>query len=100
MRTRRGDHQHERKEDGREDFAAILRGDKAREDQPVATQVDGHAAIQMKERILQYNKKNASDNKLGRDMPQTAATTGLLLKVAAVAVVVALFWLAMNAFSK
>jgi pSer/pThr/pTyr-binding forkhead associated (FHA) protein len=85
---------------GREDFAAILRGDQPRKDQPVATQVEGHAAIQMKERLLQYNKKKKTDNKLAWDLSQTGGSTGVLLKVAALAVIAALFWLAMNAFSK
>lgn len=83
---------------GREDFAAILRGDKPRKDAPVATQVEGHAAIQIKERLLQYNKKTDSSNQLNWDMAQTGGSTGTLLKVAALAVVAGLFYLAMRIF--
>lgn len=85
-------------EDNRDDFAAILRGDKKRGDQPVATQVEGHAAIQMKERILQYNKKTSSENKLNWDMSQTGGLTGLFLKLGALAVIAGLFYLAMRMF--
>ena len=82
----------------REDFAAILRGEKQRDDKPVAAELEGHAAIQIKERILQYNKKTSSSNQLNWDMSQTGGATGTLLKVGAVVVIGALFWLAMQIF--
>lgn len=85
-------------ENAREDFAAILRGDKAREDKPVATELEGHAAIQIKERLLQYNKKTSSSNQLNWDMSQTGGSTGVMLKVAALVVVAGLFYLAMTIF--
>lgn len=81
---------------GREDFAAILRGEKPRADKPVATELEGHAAIQIKERILQYNKKQESSNQLSWDISQTSGLTSVLLKVGVLAVVAGLFYLAMR----
>jgi pSer/pThr/pTyr-binding forkhead associated (FHA) protein len=86
------------REDGRDDFASILRGDKERTERPVATQVEGHAAIQMKQRILQYNKKSASENKLSWDISQTGGLTGVFLKLGAVAIVAVLFYVALKMF--
>ncbi|MDA1196000.1 MAG: FHA domain-containing protein [Planctomycetota bacterium] len=88
-----------KEEDSREDFAALLRGDKTRDDRPVATQVEGHAAIQMKERLLQYNHKTKSDNQLGWDVSQTAGVTGWLLRIGILGIVAALFYLAMKVFN-
>ena len=85
-------------ESSRDDFAAILRGEKSRDDKPVAAELEGHAAIQIKERILQYNKKTESANQLNWDISQTSGATALLLKLGVVAVVGALFWLAMKIF--
>ena len=78
---------------------AILRGEKARADAPVATQVEGHAAIQIKERLLQYNKKTESSNQLSWDISQTGGVTAVLLKVGVLAVVAALFYLAFKVFN-
>ncbi len=85
-------------DNARDDFAAILRGEKPREDKPVAAELEGHAAIQIKERILQYNKKTESSNQLSWDISQTSGVTSMLLKVGVLAVVGVLFWLAMRIF--
>jgi pSer/pThr/pTyr-binding forkhead associated (FHA) protein len=87
-----------KQEDNREDFAAILRGEKKREDRPVATQVEGQAAIQMKERILQYHKKSNTANQAAWDMSQMAGPAKLALGLLALAIVGGLFYLAMHAF--
>ena len=82
----------------REDFAAILRGDKKREDRPVATQVEGQAALEIKQRILQYNRKTNTGNQAAWDLSQLAGPTKLILSVAAVAIAAGIFYLVMNAF--
>lgn len=86
-----------RKEEGaREDFAAILRGEKKREDKPLAASIEGHAAIQIKERILQYQKKSKKGSQLGWDLTQMSGGMRWLLVLVALAGGVALFLLFMN----
>jgi pSer/pThr/pTyr-binding forkhead associated (FHA) protein len=78
-------------EEGREDFAAILRGDKPREDKPLAASIEGHAAIQIKERILQYQKKSKQGSQLGWDLSQMSGGMRWLLILLALAGGIALF---------
>ena len=74
----------------REDLASLLRGETTR-DKPLAASLEGHAAIQVKERILQYSKKKGGDNQLSWDISQMAGVQRLLIVVVALAVFVGLF---------
>jgi pSer/pThr/pTyr-binding forkhead associated (FHA) protein len=82
----------------REDVAAMLRGERPAKDRPVATQVEGQAAIEIKQRLLQYHKKKNTGNLTSWDISQTAGVTRLLLTLAAIGIVVAIFWFALKAF--
>jgi pSer/pThr/pTyr-binding forkhead associated (FHA) protein len=75
-----------------DDFAAILRGEKKREDRPVAAGLEGHAAIEIKQRILQYSKKGNEGSQLGWDLSQMAGLQRLLLIAVALGATVALFF--------
>jgi pSer/pThr/pTyr-binding forkhead associated (FHA) protein len=77
----------------RDDFAAILRGEKEREDKPLAASLEGHAAIQIKERILQYQKKANTKSQLRWDLSQTAGPLRWVLYALAIAVAAGLFLL-------
>ena len=81
---------------GREDFAAILRGEKEREDKPLAASIEGHAAIQIKQRILQYQKKSKKGSQLGWDLSQLSTERRWLLILIAIGGCVALFLFFMN----
>jgi len=83
-------------EDKRDDFAAILRGDKPREDKPMASELEGHAAIQIKERILQYSKKEKEGSQLGWDLSQTAGVQRWLIIIVALGAAAGLFWVVKN----
>lgn len=76
---------------GRDDFTAILRGEKDRSDRPAASALEGAAAIQIKERILQYSKKERGGGALRVDMSQTAGWQRWLLTLIALAATVGLF---------
>lgn len=77
---------------GREDFAAILRGEKQRDERPVATELQGQAAIQMKQRLLQYNKKKNTNSAAGWDLSQMGAGTRWAFYVLALAAAGGLFF--------
>ena len=83
----------------RDDFAAVLRGDKVRDDKPVAASLEGHAAMQIKSRILQYNKKDSKGGQLGWDVAQTAGPMRWLLTLAALGVCAGIFYLVLKAVS-
>ncbi len=84
------------REDKRDDFAAILRGDKQRAEKPVATELEGNAAIQMKQRILQYNKKKNTGSQLGWDLSQTGGGLRWVFILLALAAAGGLFYVVMN----
>jgi pSer/pThr/pTyr-binding forkhead associated (FHA) protein len=77
---------------GRDDFAAVLRGDKERPDKPVAASLEGHAAMQIKSRILQYNKKDNKGSQVNWDISQTAGPMRYLLMFGALAICAAIFY--------
>jgi hypothetical protein len=83
-------------EDKRDDFAAILRGDKTREDKPLASALEGHAAIQIKQRLLQYSKKEKEGSQLGWDLSQMAGPQRWLIVLVALAAAAGLFYVVMN----
>jgi hypothetical protein len=75
----------------RDDFTALLRGEKPRTDRPAAAGLEGGAAIQVKERILQYSKKGKQGSALGLDVSQMAGWQRWLLVLVALAVCGGLF---------
>lgn len=79
-------------DDKRDDFAAILRGDKKREDAPVAAGLEGQAAIQIKQRILQYSKKEKDGTQLGWDVSQMAGAQRWIVILVALGLTAGLFW--------
>ncbi len=83
-------------EDKRDDFAKILRGEKPREDKPMASELEGHAAIQIKERILQYSKKSSEGSQLGWDLSQMAGVQRWLIILVALGAAAGLFWVVRN----
>lgn len=83
----------------RDDFAAVLRGEKERTDKPVAASLEGHAAMQIKERLLQYSKKEDKGSQLGWDLSQAAGPTKWLLVGAALAICAGLFYVIMKVMS-
>ena len=83
----------------REDFAAVLRGEKEREDKPVAASLEGHAAMQIKSRILQYNKKDNSGAAVNWDISQTAGPMRYVLMLGALGIVAAIFYFVLKAVS-
>jgi pSer/pThr/pTyr-binding forkhead associated (FHA) protein len=82
----------------RDDFAAVLRGDKERSDKPVAASLEGQAALQIKSRLLQYSKTEDKGSQLGWDLGQAAGATKWLLIGAALAICAGLFYVVMNVF--
>ncbi len=84
------------RDDKREDFAAILRGEKERSDKPVAAELEGQAAMQIKSRILQYNKKKDTANPAGWDLSQTGEGLRWLFILLALGAAAGLFYLVMN----
>lgn len=84
----------------REDFAAVLRGEKEREDKPVAASLEGHAAMQIKQRILQYSKKENTGSSVNWDISQTAGPMRYLLILGALAICAGLFYLVLQLVSK
>ncbi len=84
------------RDDKREDFAAILRGEKQREEKPVAAELEGQAAIQIKERILQYNKKKNTKSAVGWDLSQTSSGVRWLFILLALGAAAGLFYVMMN----
>jgi pSer/pThr/pTyr-binding forkhead associated (FHA) protein len=80
-----------------DDFAAVLRGDKVRDDKPVAASLEGHAAMQIKSRILQYNKKDNKGSQAGWDISQTAGPMRWLLTLAALGICAGIFYLVLKA---
>ena len=84
------------REDQRDDFAAILRGEKPRADRPVAAELQGNAAIQIKQRILQYNKKTSAGTQLGWDLSQTSGGRRWLFILLALGAAAGIFFLAMK----
>ena len=84
------------KDSGRDDFAAVLRGEKQRDDQPVAASLEGQAAMQIKSRILQYNKKDAKGSQVNWDISQTAGPMRYVLLLGAIGICVGLFFLVLK----
>ncbi len=77
--------------EARDEFTALLRGEKERSDRPAAAGLAGAAAIQIKERILQYNKKPAGGGALRVDISQTAGWQRWALILVALAAMVGIF---------
>jgi len=77
--------------DARDEFTALLRGEKTRTDRPAAAGLEGGAAIQVKERILQYSKKGKQGTALGMDVSQMAGWQRWLLILVALAICAGLF---------
>ena len=84
----------------RDDFAAVLRGDKQRPDKPVAASLEGHAAMQIKQRILQYSKKENTGSQAGWDISQTAGPLRWLLVLGALAICAGIFYVVLQLVSK
>jgi len=84
----------------REDFAAVLRGEKEREDKPVAASLEGHAAMQIKQRILQYSKKENTGSQVNWDLSQTAGPMRWLLILGALGISAGLFYVVLQMVSK
>ncbi len=87
------------KDDKREDFAAILRGEKQRADRPVAAELEGHAAIEMKQRLLQYSKKKNSRSQLGWDLTQMSSGTRWVFYLVGIAAAAGIFYAATKVFA-
>ena len=78
----------------RDRLAAMLRGD-----QPAAgASAEGMPTIEVKSRILQYNKKAQTENPVRWDISQMGGLQRALMYAAGLAIFAALFWLAKNAF--
>jgi hypothetical protein len=81
----------------RPDLAAVLRGEaKPAAQAPRGALAGGADAIQVKQRILQYQKKENKAGLLGTDVSQTAGLTRWLLILVAVAAFAGLFYVVRN----
>ncbi len=78
----------------REQAAAALRGDPSSASS--AGSQSPEPSLQVKQRILQYNKKSKGGSQLGWDMSQTAGPVRYIMMGVAVALCVALFFLMKN----
>ena len=78
----------------REQAAAALRGDAGRSADSSASRAE--PSLEVKQRILQYNKKGKSGSQLGWDVSQTAGPVRYIMMAVAVALCVALFFLMKN----
>jgi len=85
-------------DDKREDFAAILRGEKQRTERPLAAELEGHAAIEMKRRVLQYSKKKNTRSQLGWDLSQMGAGARWAFYLVSLAAAAGLFYAATKVF--
>lgn len=83
------------KDSGRADLASMLRGE-AKPERTAAAGMEGAAAIEIKQRILQYNKKEAKGSV---DVGQTAGLTRYLIYAAAIGLFVVIFMLVRGMFS-
>ncbi len=79
---------------GRQDLASMLRGESKPEGSPAMA---GAASIEIKQRILQYNKKG---DKGTVDVTQTAGVTRYLIYAAAIAVFIAIFMVVRGMFTE
>ena len=75
---------------GRDDLASILRGE-SKPQRSAAAGLEGAAAIEIKQRILQYNKKSKGGTTATHDMDQMGAGMRLGMIAAALAVAAVLF---------
>lgn len=80
---------------GRADLASILRGE-AKPERTAAAGLEGAAAIEVKERILQYNKKDAKGTV---DVAQTAGAMRYLIYIVAIALFAGIFMVAKGMFA-
>jgi len=80
---------------GRTDLAAILRGE-AKPERTVAAGLEGAAAIEIKQRILQYHKKSAT--KCSIDVGQTAGLRKYVIYAIVLVVAAGIFWAARGLF--
>lgn len=83
------------KDAGRTDLAAILRGE-AKPERTAAAGLEGPAAIEIKQRILQYNKKSPTKGTV--DVGQTAGLMRYVIYLVAIAVFVGLFMVVKGMF--
>lgn len=80
----------------RPDLAAVLRGEAPLQRAPKGTGAAEGAAIEVKQRLLQYHKKRGGGSVLGSDVGQMAGLGKWILVLVAIGAAVGLFFVARN----